>query len=121
MNIQPGIDYLSESIALLTLMGKNEPVKKIIDSRLLKESADSKAFYEEQKPVLDFLFSIEKEFQKTMKSEKALLDFYFGSSCDEEHWDNVGRILLLWEEFTHTDTGDFEAYKTALYEMEELQ
>ena len=121
MNIQPGIDYLSESIALLTLMGKNEPVKKIIDSRLLKESADPKAFYEEQKPVLDFLFSIEKEFQKTMKSEKALLDFYFGSSCDEEHWDNVGRVLLLWEEFTHTDTGDFEAYKTALYEMEELQ
>ena len=34
MNIKTGIDYLSEGIALLTCLGKDQPLKKYIDNYL---------------------------------------------------------------------------------------
>ena len=56
MNIKTGIDYLSEGIALLTCLGKDQPLKKYIDNYLYEANLDKKAFYEERKDALDFLF-----------------------------------------------------------------
>lgn len=117
MNIKTGIDYLSEGIALLTCLGKDQPLKKYIDSYLYEANLDKKAFYEERKEALDFLFQVEKEAQKEFKKDQDLIAYYFGSSYEDEKTDCIGRIILLWEEFDHPDSLTLEEYKKHLVEL----
>ncbi len=119
MNIKPGIDYLSEGIALLTCLGKDQPLKKYIDNYLYEASLDKKAFYKERKEALDFLFQLEKEAQKEFKKDQDLIAFYFGSSYEDEKTDCIGRIILLWEEYNHVETGTLEEYKKELADLSE--
>lgn len=119
MNIKTGIDYLSEGIALLTCLGKDQPLKKYIDSYLYEANLDKKAFYEERKEALDFLFQVEKEAQKEFKKDQDLIAYYFGSSYEDEKTDCIGRIILLWEEFDHPDSLTLEEYKKHLVELSE--
>ena len=119
MNIKAGIDYLSEGIALLTCLGKDQPLKKYIDNYLYEANLDKKAFYEERKEALNFLFQVEKEAQKEFKKDQDLIAYYFGSSYEEEKTDCIGRIILLWEEFDHTDFFSLEEYKNYLAELSE--
>lgn len=117
MNIKTGIDYLSEGIALLTCLGKDQPLKKYIDNYLYEANLDKKAFYEERKEALDFLFQVEKEAQKEFKKDQDLIAYYFGSSYEDEKTDCIGRIILLWEEFDHPDSLTLEEYKKHLVEL----
>ena len=117
MNIKKGIDYLSEGIALLTCLGKDQPLKKYIDNYLYEANLDKKAFYEERKEALDFLFQVEKEAQKEFKKDQDLIAYYFGSSYEDEKTDCIGRIILLWEEFDHPDSLTLEEYKKHLVEL----
>lgn len=117
MNIKTGIDYLSEGIALLTCLGKDQPLKKYIDNYLYEANLDKKAFYEERKEALDFLFQVEKEAQKEFKKDQDLIAYYFGSSYEDEKTDCIGRIILLWEEFDHPDSLTLEEYKQHLVEL----
>lgn len=117
MNIKTGIDYLSEGIALLTCLGKDQPLKKYIDNYLYEANLDKKAFYEERKEALDFLFQVEKEAQKKFKKDQDLIAYYFGSSYEDEKTDCIGRIILLWEEFDHPDSLTLEEYKQHLVEL----
>lgn len=117
MNIKTGIDYLSEGIALLTCLGKDQPLKKYIDNYLYEANLDKKAFYEERKEALDFLFQVEKEAQKKFKKDQDLIAYYFGSSYEDEKTDCIGRIILLWEEFNHPDSLTLEEYKQHLVEL----
>lgn len=117
MNIKKGIDYLSEGIALLTCLGKDQPLKKYIDNYLYEANLDKKAFYEERKEVLDFLFQVEKEAQKELKKDQDLIAYYFGSSYEDEKTDCIGRIILLWEEFDHPDSLTLEEYKKHLAKL----
>lgn len=117
MNIKTGIDYLSEGIALLTCLGKDQPLKKYIDNYLYEANLDKKAFYEERKEALDFLFQVEKEAQKEFKKDQDLIAFYFGSSYEDEKTDCIGRIILLWEEFDHPGSLTLEEYKKHLVEL----
>lgn len=117
MNIKTGIDYLSEGIALLTCLGKDQPLKKYIDNYLYEANLDKKAFYEERKEALDFLFQVEKEAQKEFKKDQDLIAYYFGSSYEDEKTDCIGRIILLWEEFDHPDSLTLEEYKKHLIEL----
>lgn len=117
MNIKTGIDYLSEGIALLTCLGKDQPLKKYIDNYLYEANLDKKSFYEERKEALDFLFQVEKEAQKEFKKEQDLIAYYFGSSYEDEKTDCIGRIILLWEEFDHPDSLTLEEYKKHLVEL----
>ncbi len=117
MNIKTGIDYLSEGIALLTCLGKDQPLKKYIDNYLYEANLDKKAFYEERKEALDFLFQVEKEAQKEFKKDQDLIAYYFGSSYEDERTDCIGRIILLWEEFDHPDSLTLEEYKKHLVEL----
>ena len=117
MNIKKGIDYLSEGIALLTCLGKDQPLKKYIDNYLYEANLDKKAFYEERKEALDFLFQVEKEAQKEFKKDQDLIAYYFGSSYEDEKTDCIGRIILLWEEFDHPDSLTLEEYKQHLVEL----
>ena len=119
MNIKTGIDYLSEGIALLTCLGKDQPLKKYIDSYLYEANLDKKAFYEERKEALDFLFQVEKEAQKEFKKDQDLIAYFFGSSYEDEKTDCIGRIILLWEEFDHPDSLTLEEYKKHLVELSE--
>lgn len=119
MNIKTGIDYLSEGIALLTCLGKDQPLKKYIDNYLYEANLDKKAFYEERKEALDFLFQVEKEAQKEFKKDQDLIAYYFGSSYEDEKTDCIGRIILLWEEFDHPDSLTLEEYKKHLVELSE--
>lgn len=117
MNIKTGIDYLSEGIALLTCLGKDQPLKKYIDNYLYEANLDKKAFYEERKEALYFLFQVEKEAQKEFKKDQDLIAYYFGSSYEDEKTDCIGRIILLWEEFDHPDSLTLEEYKKHLVEL----
>lgn len=117
MNIKTGIDYLSEGIALLTCLGKDQPLKKYIDNYLYEANLDKKTFYEERKEALDFLFQVEKEAQKKFKKDQDLIAYYFGSSYEDEKTDCIGRIILLWEEFDHPDSLTLEEYKQHLVEL----
>ena len=117
MNIKTGIDYLSEGIALLTCLGKDQPLKKYIDNYLYEANLDKKAFYEERKEALDFLFQVEKEAQKEFKKDQDLIAYYFGSSYEDEKTDCIGRIILLWEEFDHPDSLTLEEYKKHLAKL----
>lgn len=117
MNIKTGIDYLSEGIAILTCLGKDQPLKKYIDNYLYEANLDKKAFYEERKEALDFLFQVEKEAQKEFKKDQDLIAYYFGSSYEDEKTDCIGRIILLWEEFDHPDSLTLEEYKKHLVEL----
>lgn len=117
MNIKTGIDYLSEGIALLTCLGKDQPLKKYIDNYLYEANLDKKAFYEERKEALDFLFQVEKEAQKEFKKDQDLIAYYFGSSYEDEKTDCIGRIILLWEEFDHPNSLTLEEYKKHLVEL----
>ena len=117
MNIKTGIDYLSEGIALLTCLGKDQPLKKYIDNYLYEANLDKKAFYEERKEALDFLFQVEKEAQKEFKKDQDLIAYYFGSSYEDEKTDCIGRIILLWEEFDHPDSLTLEEYKKRLAKL----
>lgn len=117
MNIKTGIDYLSEGIALLTCLGKDQPLKKYIDNYLYEANLNKKAFYEERKEALDFLFQVEKEAQKKFKKDQDLIAYYFGSSYEDEKTDCIGRIILLWEEFDHPDFLTLEEYKKHLVEL----
>lgn len=117
MNIKTGIDYLSEGIALLTCLGKDQPLKKYIDNYLYEANLDKKAFYEERKKALDFLFQVEKEAQKEFKKDQDLIAYYFGSSYEDEKTDCIGRIILLWEEFDHPDSLTLEEYKKHLAKL----
>lgn len=117
MNIKTGIDYLSEGIALLTCLGKDQPLKKYIDNYLYEANLDKKAFYEERKGALDFLFQVEKEAQKEFKKDQDLIAYYFGSSYEDEKTDCIGRIILLWEEFDHPGSLTLEEYKKHLVEL----
>lgn len=117
MNIKTGIDYLSEGIALLTCLGKDQPLKKYIDNYLYEANLNKKAFYEERKEALDFLFQVEKEAQKEFKKDQDLIAYYFGSSYEDEKTDCIGRIILLWEEFDHPDSLTLEEYKKHLVEL----
>ena len=117
MNIKTGIDYLSEGIALLTCLGKAQPLKKYIDNYLYEANLDKKTFYEERKEALDFLFQVEKEAQKKFKKDQDLIAYYFGSSYEDEKTDCIGRIILLWEEFDHPDSLTLEEYKQHLVEL----
>lgn len=117
MNIKTGIDYLSEGIALLTCLGKDQPLKKYIDNYLYEANLDKKAFYEERKEALDFLFQVEKEAQKEFKKDQDLIAYYFGSSYEDEKTDCIGRIILLWEEFDHPGSLTLEEYKKHLVEL----
>lgn len=117
MNIKTGIDYLSEGIALLTCLGKDQPLKKYIDNYLYEANLDKKAFYEERKEALDFLFQVKKEAQKEFKKDQDLIAYYFGSSYEDEKTDCIGRIILLWEEFDHPDSLTLEEYKQHLVEL----
>lgn len=119
MNIKAGIDYLSEGIALLTCLGKDQPLKKYIDNYLYEASLDKKAFYEERKEALDFLFQLEKEAQKEFKKDQDLIASYFGSSYEDEKTDCIGRIILLWEEYDHVAFLSSDEYKEKLLSMDE--
>ncbi len=119
MNIKTGIDYLSEGIALLTCLGKDQPLKKYIDNYLYEANLDKKAFYEERKEALDFLFQVEKEAQKEFKKDQDLIAYYFGSSYEDEKTDCIGRIILLWEEYNHVEDGTLEEYKKELADLSE--
>ena len=119
MNIKTGIDYLSEGIALLTCLGKDQPLKKYIDNYLYEANLDKKAFYEERKEALDFLFQVEKEAQKEFKKDQDLIAYYFGSSYEDEKTDCIGRIILLWEEFNHVEDGTLKEYKKELADLSE--
>ena len=119
MNIKTGIDYLSEGIALLTCLGKDQPLKKYIDNYLYEANLDKKAFYEERKEALDFLFQVEKEAQKEFKKDQDLIAYYFGSSYEDEKTDCIGRIILLWEEFDHPEDGTLKEYKKELADLSE--
>lgn len=121
MNIKTGIDYLSEGIALLTCLGKDQPLKKYIDNYLYEANLDKKAFYEERKEALEFLFQVEKEAQKEFKKDQDLIDYYFGSSYEDEKTDCIGRIILLWEEFDHPDSLTLEEYKQHLVELSDKE
>lgn len=121
MNIKTGIDYLSEGIALLTCLGKDQPLKKYIDNYLYEANLDKKAFYEERKEALDFLFQVEKEAQKEFKKDQDLIAYYFGSSYEDEKTDCIGRIILLWEEFDHPDSLTLEEYKQHLVELSDKE
>lgn len=121
MNIKTGIDYLSEGIALLTCLGKDQPLKKYIDNYLYEANLDKKAFYEERKEALDFLFQVEKEAQKKFKKDQDLIAYYFGSSYEDEKTDCIGRIILLWEEFDHPDSLTLEEYKQHLVELSDKE
>lgn len=121
MNIKTGIDYLSEGIALLTCLGKDQPLKKYIDNYLYEANLDKKAFYEERKEALDFLFQVEKEAQKGFKKDQDLIAYYFGSSYEDEKTDCIGRIILLWEEFDHPDSLTLEEYKQHLVELSDKE
>lgn len=121
MNIKTGIDYLSEGIALLTCLGKDQPLKKYIDNYLYEANLDKKAFYEERKEALEFLFQVEKEAQKEFKKDQDLIDYYFGSSYEDEKTDCIGRIILLWEEFNHPDSLTLEEYKQHLVELSDKE
>ena len=119
MNIKTGIDYLSEGIALLTCLGKDQPLKKYINNYLYEANLDKKAFYEERKEALDFLFQVEKEAQKEFKKDQDLIAYYFGSSYEDEKTDCIGRIILLWEEYNHVEDGTLEEYKKELADLSE--
>lgn len=121
MNIKTGIDYLSEGIALLTCLGKDQPLKKYIDNYLYEANLDKKAFYEERKEALDFLFQVKKEAQKEFKKDQDLIAYYFGSSYEDEKTDCIGRIILLWEEFDHPDSLTLEEYKQHLVELSDKE
>lgn len=121
MNIKTGIDYLSEGIALLTCLGKDQPLKKYIDNYLYEANLDKKAFYEERKEALYFLFQVEKEAQKKFKKDQDLIAYYFGSSYEDEKTDCIGRIILLWEEFDHPDSLTLEEYKQHLVELSDKE
>lgn len=121
MNIKTGIDYLSEGIALLTCLGKDQPLKKYIDNYLYEANLDKKAFYEERKEALYFLFQVEKEAQKKFKKDQDLIAYYFGSSYEDEKTDCIGRIILLWEEFNHPDSLTLEEYKQHLVELSDKE
>lgn len=121
MNIKTGIDYLSEGIALLTCLGKDQPLKKYIDNYLYEANLDKKTFYEERKEALDFLFQVEKEAQKKFKKDQDLIAYYFGSSYEDEKTDCIGRIILLWEEFDHPDSLTLEEYKQHLVELSDKE
>lgn len=117
MNIQTTINYVSESISLLLHMGKQKTYEKQIADAARSLPPDSaSSFPPENYPV--FFEKIEKQFRQEFKADWDEFLYYFAPISDGDHWDCLGRLLLLWEEFNHPELISFEDFSSGLLTME---
>lgn len=121
MNIITTIDYVSESISLLTRMSSSKSYKEYMIEEAKKNGKNADALLTARKDVLDFYADVEKAFHEEFKNDKEQVAYYFGSLGNDNHWDSIGRVLLLWEEFSHAHTKPIDEFANDLYEMDETE
>lgn len=119
MNVIKTIDYVSEAFSFLTSMETNKSYKELALKQCRKHQKDANALFTARKDVFDFYEDLEKAFHEEFKKDKEQVSYYFGPLNNDNHWDSIGRILLLWEEYNHVGTKPVDAFAKDLLEMEE--
>ena len=118
MNFRSEIYYLNECIQLLSQLGTNETYPKFLAKKAALFCDNPDVFFSTKAQEISLLHTIEEQTKKALKNEWDTLMLYFGPIADGDHWDRLGRIVLLWDEFYHPELFEIDEYEQKLMDMD---